>query len=401
VSYWQESAPDPTKPCQTRIFQGVQDRRLESLDARTGQRCPDFAAGGTINLNKMDSVGVGEVNVTSAPLVFEDLLIVGSAISDNHAVNMPSGFVRAFDARTGQERWHWSPIPEVDTARGILYAPTTSPSPDYWGGLRTDPLPGVDAIVALNARTGELLWQFQTVHHNLFDYDLPAQPTLIDVKRNGQDIPAVAQPTKTGFLWVLNRETGQPLFPVVEHPVAQSDVPGEHSSLTQPVPLLPPPLALQRVTDSDVWGITPLDRDACLRRIHALRNDGLFTPPSLRGSIVVPYFGGGSNWGGMGYDPQAHLAILNVMNIPGYVRLFQSGEFAALRRAGGPDEVAPMIGAPFGMQRGLVLSPLGVPCTRPPWGTISAVDLDSGEIRWQHRLERSRPGSSALTRTSP
>ncbi len=402
VSYWQEPAPDPNKPCQTRIFQGVLDGRLEALDARTGQLCADFADRGTVELNKMDngSVGVGEVNVTSAPVVFEDLVIVGSAISDNHAVNMPSGFVRAFDARTGQERWHWSPIPEelrnqtgagnvwapmaVDITRGILYAPTTSPSPDYWGGLRTDPLPGVDAVVALNVRTGALIWQFQTVHHNLFDYDPPAQPTLIDVKRNGENVQAVAQPTKTGFLWVLNRQTGQPLFPAVERAVAQSDVPGEHSAPTQPVPLLPPPLALQHVTDADVWGITPLDRDACLRRIHALRNDGLFTPPSLRGSLVVPYFGGGSNWGGMAYDPQSHLAILNTMNLAGYARLFPSGDYAALKRAGGTDEVAPMIGAPFGMQRGLVLSPLGVPCTRPPWGTISAVDLDSGEIRWQH-----------------
>jgi quinoprotein glucose dehydrogenase len=402
VSYWQEPAPDPNKPCQTRIFQGVLDGRLEALDARTGQLCADFAAGGTIDLNKMDngSVGVGEVNLTSAPVVFEDLVIVGSAISDNHAVNMPSGFVRAFDARTGQERWHWSPIPEalrnqtgagnawapmaVDTPRGILYAPTTSPSPDFWGGLRTDPLPGVDAVVALNIRTGALIWQFQTVHHNLFDYDPPAQPTLIDVKRNGRDIPAVAQPTKVGFLWVLDRETGQPLFPVVERGVPQSDVPGEHSAPTQPVPLLPPPLALQRVTDADIWGLTPIDRDACLQRIHALRNDGLFTPPSLRGSLVVPYFGGGSNWGGMGYDPQSHTAILNVMNVPGYVRLFPSSDYAKLKRAGGSDEVAPMIGAPFGMQRGLLLSPLGIPCVRPPWGTISAVDLDTGEIRWQH-----------------
>jgi len=234
VSYWQEPTPDPNKPCQTRIFQGVLDGRLEALDARSGRLCSDFAGGGTIDLNKMDngSVGVGEVNITSAPLVFEDFVIVGSAISDNHAVNMPSGFVRAFDARTGQERWHWSPIPEplrnqtgagnvwasmsVDTARGILYAPTTSPSPDYWGGLRTDPLPSVDAVVALNARTGALIWSFQTVHHNLFDYDPPAQPTLIDVQRNGGDIQAVAQPAKTGFLWVLDRETGQPLFPIVE-----------------------------------------------------------------------------------------------------------------------------------------------------------------------------------------
>ena len=399
VSYWAETTPDLAKPCQTRIFQGVLDGRLEALDARTGELCGEFGIGGTIDLNKMDNGGDGVVNVTSAPVVFEDLVIVGSAISDNHAVDMPSGFVRAFDARTGVERWHWSPIPEalryqtgagnvwapmsVDTARGILYAPTTSPSPDYWGGLRTDPLPGVDAVVALNVRTGELVWQFQTVHHNLFDYDLPAQPTLINVKRNGQDIPAVAQPTKTGFLWVLNRETGQSLFPAIEHPVALSDVPGEFTSPTQPEPLLPPALALQQVTDADIWGITPIDRDACLRRIHTLRNDGLFTPPSLQGSLVVPYFGGGSNWGGMGYDPASHLAILNVMNLPGYARLFPAAEYQELKRKGG-DEVAPMAGAPFGMQRGLVLSPLGIPCTRPPWGTISAVDLDTGEILWQH-----------------
>ena len=414
VSYWEEPAPDPGKPCQARIFQGVLDGRLEALDARTGELCAGFASGGTIDLNKMDngSVGVGAVNVTSAPVVFEDLVIVGSAISDNHAADMPSGFVRAFDVRSGKERWHWSPIPEalrkqtgagnvwapmaVDTARGILYAPTTSPSPDYFGGLRTDPLPGVDAVVALNARSGALIWQFQTVHHDLFDYDLPAQPTLIDVERSGQLVPAVAQPTKTGFLWVLNRETGQPLFPVVERAVPQSDVPGEHTAPTQPEPLRPPPLALQNVTDADVWGLTPLDRDACLRRIHALRNDGLFTPPSLRGSVALPYAGGGTNWGGMGYDPQSRLAIVNAMNIMGYARLFPSGEYAERKRAGGPDEVAPMIGTPFGMQRGLVLSPLGIPCLRPPWGTISAVDLDTGQIRWQHPFGTQPIGSFGL-----
>jgi quinoprotein glucose dehydrogenase len=400
VSYWTEATPDPAKPCQTRIFQGVLDGRLEALDARTGALCADFGSGGTIDLNRIDNGGgVGDVNLTSAPLVFEDLVIVGSAISDNHAINMVTGFVRAFDARTGVERWHWSPIPEglrkqtgagnvwsamsVDTERGILYAPTTSPSPDYWGGWRTDPLPDVDAVVALNVRTGALIWRFQDVHHDLFDYDLPAQPTLVDVKRDGRNIPALAQPTKTGFLWVLNRETGEPLFPVIERPVPQSDVPGEVTSPTQPEPLLPPPLALQQVTDADIWGLTPIDRAACVERIHALRNDGIFTPPSLRGSLVVPYFGGGSNWGGMGYDPASHLAILNVMNVPGYVRLFPSAEYEALKRKGG-DEVAPMTGAPYGMQRGLVLSPIGVPCTRPPWGTITAVDLDTGEIRWQH-----------------
>ena len=165
VSYWEAAQPNPAMPCQSRIYQGVLDGRLEALDARTGQLCADFAGSGTIDLNKLDNGGVGPVNVTSAPVVFEDLVIVGSAIGDNHRTNEPSGFVRAFDVRTGQERWHWSPIPAalrgqvgagnvwapmaVDTERGILYAPTTSPSPDYYGGLRTDPLPGVDAIVAL------------------------------------------------------------------------------------------------------------------------------------------------------------------------------------------------------------------------------------------------------------
>jgi len=402
VSHWSEPQPDASKPCQSRIFQGVLDGRLEALDARTGRLCADFGIGGTINLNDLDNGGVGDVNLTAAPVIFEDMVIVGSAISDNHQTNMPSGFVRAFDVRTGQERWHWSPIPEsardrvgagnvwsamsVDAARGILYAPTTSPSPDFWGGLRGEPLPAVNAIVALNIRTGELIWQYQTVHHDLWDYDLPAQPTLVDVHRDGKTIAAIAQPTKTGFLFVLDRETGEPLFPVVERGVPRSTVRGEHEAATEPAPLKPPPLASQGLPREDIWGITPLDRMACISRIAALRNDGFFTPPSLQGSIEFPWAAGGSNWGGMAYDPRAHLAIVNAMNIAGYVRLFPAVEFQRRKQEavpGGP-EIAPQFGAPFGMERGLVLSPLGIPCNRPPWGTISAVDLDTGALRWQH-----------------
>jgi len=306
VSYWESAQPNPAMPCQSRIYQGVLDGRLEALDARTGQLCADFAGSGTIDLNKLDNGGVGPVNVTSAPVVFEDLVIVGSAISDNHRTNMPSGFVRAFDARTGQERWHWSPIPEalrgqvgagnawapmaVDTNRGILYAPTSSPSPD--GGLRTDPLPGADAIVALNVRTGALIWQYQTVHHDLWDYDLPAQPTPVDVNRDGRTIPAVAQPTKTGFLWVLNRETGEPLFPVTERGVPRSDVPGEQSATTQPTPLLPRPLAAQSLTAEDAWGITPVDRAFCVaRRRDQLGRNGLRSARPPRDSEQHEYRG--------------------------------------------------------------------------------------------------------------
>jgi quinoprotein glucose dehydrogenase len=401
VSHWEEANPDASKPCQSRIFQGVLDGRIEALDARTGRLCADFAAGGTINLNAMDNGGIGDVNLTSAPVIFEDLVIVGSAVSDNHRTNMPSGFVRAFDARTGKERWHWSPIPEalrgragaanvwapmsVDVGRSILYAPTTSPSPDFWGGLRTDPLPGVNALVALNVRTGALIWQYQTVHHDLWDYDLPAQPTLVEIHRDGRIIPAVAQPTKTGFMFVLDRETGEPVFPVVERGVPVSTVEGERASPTQPAPLLPHPVARQGITVDDVWGITPIDRAVCVARIRKLRNDGFFTPPSLEGTIEIPWAAGGTNWGGMAYDPRSRLAILNAMNIAGYVRLYPSIEIERLQKSVPAGvELAPQIGAPFAMERGLVLSPLGIPCSPPPWGVISAVDLDTGELRWQH-----------------
>ena len=413
VAYWEAANPDRSKPCQSRIFQGVLDGRLEALDARTGALCPDFADGGTIKLNALDNGGTGAVNVTSAPVVFEDLVIVGSAISDNQRTNMPSGFVRAFDARTGVERWHWSAIPEalrgrigagnvwapmaLDVERGILYAPTTSPSPDYWGGLRPDALPGVDALVALNARTGALIWQYQTVHHDLWDYDLPAQPTLVDIRRDGRTIAAVAQPTKTSFLFVLDRDTGAPLFPVVERSVPLSDVPGEHAAPTQPTPLLPPPIAVQRLSENDVWGLTPLDRNACLARIRKLRNDGLFTPPSLRGSVYLPYLGGGANWGGMAYDPRSHLAIVNATNIAGYVRLFPAADFDRLLQAPPAGaELARQTGAPFGMERGVLFSPLGIPCNRPPWGVISAIDLETGDLRWQHPLGTVRLGSLGL-----
>jgi quinoprotein glucose dehydrogenase len=404
VSYWQDSQADPSAPCSSRIFQGVLDGRLEALDARTGKLCADFAAGGTINLTTLEKGATSDVDLTSAPVIFENLVIVGSAIRDNHQINSPSGFVRAFDARTGEERWHFSPIPQqlrnqvgagnvwapmaVDVERGILYAPTTSPSPDFWGGQRTDPLPSVDALVALNVRTGALIWQYQTVHHDLWDYDLPAQPTLVDVRRDGRSIPAVAQPTKTGFLFVLDRETGEPLFPVVERGVPNSNVPGEQSAATQPVPLLPHPVSVQGLTPNETWGITPIDRAACLARVRELRNDGFFTPPSLRGSVDLPYAAGGTNWGGMAYDPHAHLAILNSMNIAGYVRLFPAADYERLRqsRSSSGAELAPQIGAPFGMERNVLLSPLGIPCNRPPWGLISAVDLDTGELRWQHPL---------------
>lgn len=400
VSYWEDTNAPSSAPCARRIFQGVLDGRLEALDATSGALCADFGKGGTLNLNDFPNSGKGVVNVTSPPVIFEDLVIVGTAIGDNQRVDLPAGIVRAFDARTGQERWSWNPIPEhlrakvgaanvwapmsVDGERGVLFVPTTSPSPDFWGGFRTEDIPYANALVALNARDGSVIWHRQIVHHDLFDYDLPAQPTLLDVRRDGRLVAAVAQATKTGFLYVLDRATGEPLFPLTERGVPDSTVEGERASPTQPVPLLPKPLARQGLKPEDVFGITPIDRAWCMDKIRTLRNDGLFTPPSLEGSVYLPFAGGGSNWGGIAFDPRSRLVIANVMNLAQEVKLFPTADFAKLKeQSPGGIEFARQTGAPFGMERGLIMSPLGVPCSRPPWGTIAAIDIDTGETRWQ------------------
>jgi quinoprotein glucose dehydrogenase len=223
------------------------------------------------------------------------------------------------------------------------------------------------------------------VHRDLWDYGPPAQPTLVDIRRDGQVIAAVAQPTKIGFLFVLDRATGEPLFPTVERGVPESTVPGERTSPTQPVPLAPPPVARQGLQPDDIWGITPIHRAACVRGVRELRNDGFFTPPSLEGSVEPPWAAGGMNWGGMAWEPRSRVAILNSMNVAGFVRLFPAAEFDRLRQEPLPagTELARQTGAPYGMERDLLLSPLGIPCSRPPWGVLSAVDLDTGTLRWQ------------------
>ena len=421
VTYWQAVDGVQGRVCDRRIFVGTVDARLVALDAERGAPCPDFGQAGQVDLSRGVDLGeyqadTREYGVTSPPVVIGDLVVVGSAIGDNRAVTLERGIVRAFDARTGEMRWLWDPIPRapadpalntwadgsagrtgaanvwaqlsVDADRDLVFVPTSSPSPDYYGGQRPGSNSYADSVVALRGSTGELVWNFQIVHHNIFDYDLPAQPSLITVRKNGRDIPAVVQPTKMGFLYLLHRETGKPIFPVEERPVPQSDVPGEKSWPTQPFPTIPAPLAPTTLSADDAWGLTPWDQGQCRNLIERYRNDGIFTPSSLRGTIEYPGISGGTNWGSAAFKPDRGWVILNMTHLPSVTGLIPRQQLES-RQFDVPDDAAisRMQGTPYGLYRvPALLSPLGLPCTKPPWGTMVAVDTATGDVKWEVTL---------------
>jgi quinoprotein glucose dehydrogenase len=325
------------------------------------------------------------------------LVIVGSAIADNNRINAPSGEVRAFDARTGALRWTWHPLPDnpdagganawslirVDTERGLIFVPTGSPSPDYYGGLRRGDNRYANSVVALRGRTGEVVWHFQTVHHDLWDYDVASPPTLCTVRRGDDLIPALAIGSKTGHLFLLHRETGAPLFPVEERAVPKSDVPGEAASPTQPFPVLPASLAPQAFAAEDAWGPTNEDREACRNEIAGLRSEGIFTPPSLRGSVIVPGNIGGLHWGGIAFDPRTGLLVAPANRFAAVARLVTRERLTSYRKENPGWETTGQQGAPYAMSRQFLRSPSGLPCNPPPFGTLTAVDAATGRVRWE------------------
>jgi quinoprotein glucose dehydrogenase len=404
---------------QLRILLATVDARLIAIEAATGIPCKDFGDNGVVNLRQGLRIApkyFSDYEETSPPAVIGDTIIVGSGIADNGATDQPSGEVRGFDAASGKLKWTWDPIPQdpkalgaeawkngsaartgaanawsimvTDPARNLVFVPTGSASPDYYGGERLGDNLFANSIVALRADTGKRVWHFQTVHHDLWDYDVASPPLLFDVRRNGSTIPAVGVGSKTGNFFILNRETGQPIFGVEERPVPKTDVAGEVSSPTQPFPVAPRPLAPQSWGADDIWGVDDAERAGCRAEIEKLRSEGIFTPPSLRGSLMVPGNIGGMAWGGSAYDRDHDLLIIPTNRLVAEVRLIPRASFvqqrSESRRLGTDWEYAEQRGTPYGMARRMILSPgHHLPCNRPPWGMLTAVSASTGEVKWE------------------
>jgi quinoprotein glucose dehydrogenase len=415
VSLWEDSdLAHRERPCRRRVFTGTLDARLLALDADTGRPCADFGTNGAIDLTQGVRIRDRDAYlVTSPPAIYGNLVIVGSAVGDNRAVSVERGVIRAFDARNGLLMWSFDPIPDgpdhpaaaewnpgqaqstgagnawgvmtIDEEHGLVLIPTGSASPDFYGGLRLGSNRFADSLLVLHAGTGKLVWHHQLVHHNLWDYDVAAQPVLGDVEINGAPVPAVIQGTKTGMLYIFERTRGRPLAEIIERPVPSSRVPGEQTAQTQPFSTLPALVSQAPVRPQDAWGITFWDRGKCRELIRSLRNEGIFTPPDLHGTLLMPGYIGGVNWGGIAFDDQRQRIIAAINQLPMRVTLLPAAEFDAQARSGAYPhaEFGRQSGVPYGMRREPLLSPWGLPCTAPPWGTLASVDLRRHRIIWQ------------------
>jgi len=413
VAAWTDRKGAKDAPCHLRIFEGTIDARLLAIDGQTGKLCADFGDAGQVDLTQ----GVdfrksyrGDYEVTSAPTVVGDVVITGSSIGDNSAVSTERGVVRGYDTRTGKLLWTWDPIPwadqqkvrtgaanawstiAADEKRGLVFVPTGSASPDYYGGERPGDNRWANSVVALKASTGEFVWGFQVVHHDLWDFDVASEPTLIEFRGKA----AVAVTTKIGNVFVLDRETGKPLATVEERAVPKSDIPGEDAAPSQPIPAWSA-MVPQKLTAADAWGPTPEMRKWCQEKIESYRNDGLFTPPTLKGTISFPGNLGGVNWGGAAWDPVRNILIANTNRVAAVFKLIPREDLPAARQK--PDEMAwggefaPQRGTPYGMHRDWLISPSQMPCNPPPWGALVAFDLHTGKLRWEAPLGSMGPGA--------
>ena len=426
VSTWLDSARAIGAACRRRIVAATVDARLLELDAATGTPCADFGDAGVIDLRRglrNAPYETAEYEETSPPLVANGAIVVGSAVADNNRAEAASGEVRAFDVRTGALRWTWDPVPQdstdpawrtwrgprahhtgaanawsvlaADPARDLVFVPTGSASADYWGGTRLGENRYANSITALRLSTGKVVWSFQTVHHDLWDYDNASPPALVRVEYGGRPRDAVLQATKTGQLFVLDRDTGVPIVPVEERRVPASNVPGEEAWPTQPASAIGP-LSPQRITAAEAFGTDSAGRAACAERITALRNDGPFTPPSLGGTLVMPSNIGGAHWGGVATDPAQQFAVIPVNTMAAMVRLIPRAIADSVRRVT-PSRIrgdyTDMRGTPYVMERSLLFAPGPIPCTPPPFGALVGVNLRTGTIAWRVPLGTVSPTS--------
>ena len=406
VSYAEESRAPADGQCRHRLYLGTHDRKLWAIDATDGTPCKAFGRDGAVVLYGAEGYVPGDVSNSSAPVVANGVVVVGSTVIDFARATTPRGTVQAFNSLSGQPLWQfdplvgreksgsanvWAPM-SVDEEHGLLYLPTSAASPDYYGVERPGDGLYANSIVAVDLYTGAVRWHFQHVRHDLWDYDTPAQPILFEWNKNGQRVPALAQLTKQGFVFVFNRLTGEALWEITEQPVAPSQIPGEQAAPTQPKPIAPPQLLDPFLMPEDAWGLTPWDRGDCADQLAALNNLGLFTPNSEKLTLMYPGSLGGPNWGGGALLGDSGVLLVNVNNVAFTGRLIPTpkeidpGSLKSDHPAHGHRMQVTMQGTPYTIEIGSLQSFLGIPCNPPPWGKLVAVDLLGGTILWETAL---------------
>ncbi len=412
VSYWQAKQPVAGEACQKIVYMGTVDAKLYALDADSGKPCENFADHGVLNVDQWNTVNAKyPLSLLQPPTVVGDHLLIGWAGKDWAYAEAPPGTVFAINAKTGEREWTFEALPadirartgtanvwthmSADEANGLVYLPVSSPSPNYWGGNRTAPIPLATSTTALDINTGKVVWSRQWVHHDVWDYDINSAPTLMDITVNGKQIPALIQATKQGFLFVVNRLTGEDVWPIEERPVPQGDgsVQGEKLSPTQPFPTKPAPL-LDQSKKPAIWKLADIvGAGQCSRLWDKLSYEGMYTPPTTQGegALTYPDSAGGVQWGGVAFDPQSQIAVVNTSHIVQYVKLYSREDYdKADKNAGNESGFAPQEGAPYGLRLMVANNWLGMPCWQPPFGEIVALDMHTGDVKWRRPVGASQ-----------
>ena len=410
VAYWQAEHPVAGQVCQKIVYLGTMDARLFAVDADTGKPCPGFADNGVLDVNKWNDVNnAWPLSLLQPPTVTGDHLILGWAGKDWELAQAPAGTVFSINARTGKREWSLDVLPEairrktgtanvwtamsVDEKRGLIYLPISSPSPNYWGGNRAQPIPLATSTTAVDVKTGKMVWSRQWVHHDLWDYDINSAPTLMDITVDGKTIPALMQATKMGYLFVVNRETGEDVWPIEERPVPAGHAAGEVYAPTQPVPTKPAPL-LEQAAKPKVWWLADLvGFGQCSRLFDKLHYDGMYSPPTTddAGVLGYPLSAGGVQWGGVAFEPGSQTAIVNTSHITQYLKLVPRQEYERVATGSGAEQgYYPQKGAPFGISLQNALNWLGMPCWQPPFGELVALDMKTGAVKWRRPVGASQ-----------
>lgn len=405
VAYWEADEPDAGEACQKIVYLGTMDAQLFAVDADSGQPCASFADNGVLDVNQWNNTNAEwPLSLLQPPTVVGDHLILGWAGKDWAFEQAPPGNVFSINARTGEREWTFEVLPEemreqsgtanvwthmsADEELGLVYLPVSSPSPNYWGGNRTESAPLATSTTALDIETGEVVWSRQWVHHDIWDYDINSAPTLMDITVDGKEIPALIQATKMGFLFVVNRETGEDVWPIEERPVPGGDgsVEGEVYAPTQPFPTKPAPL-LDQSEKPKVWALADaVSFGQCSALWEDLWYEGMYTPPTTQGegALTYPDSSGGVQWGGVAFDPENQIAVVNTSHIVQYVKLYSREDYdKADSGSGNESGFSPQAGAPYGMRLEVARNWLGMPCWEPPFGELVALDMTTGDVKWR------------------